>query len=209
MTTVGRVAVVDYGLSNLDSVGRALEELGATPYVVAHGSELGRPDHIVLPGVGAFVDAMANLRERGLDEALSEQVLGTGVPLLGICLGMQLLATKGTEGAPVEGLGWVAGEVVRIVPPDTDTRVPHVGWNEIEPTPDSPLFGGIETGSDFYFVHSFHLVPDQPGSVAASTPYAGGIVSAVQGPPQVFGVQFHPEKSQRVGFQVLANFLAI
>ena len=206
---MGRVAIVDYGLSNLDSVGRALEELGAMPYVVADGSQLGRPDHIVLPGVGAFVDAMANLRERGLDEALRDQVLGTGVPLLGICLGMQLLATKGTEGAPVEGLGWVPGEVVRIVPSDADTRVPHVGWNEIEPTAGCPLFCGVDAGSDFYFVHSFHLVPDQGTSVAATTPYAEGIVSAVQGPPQVFGVQFHPEKSQRAGFQVLSNFLAI
>ena len=201
------MAIIDYGLSNLDSVGRALEELGATPYVAADGAQLGCPDHIVLPGVGAFGDAMANLRERGLIAALEEQVLGTGVPLLGICLGMQLLAAKGTEGSPVEGLGWIAAEVVRIEPPDADTRVPHVGWNEIDPTPGCPLFAGIEAGADFYFVHSFHLVPDQGSSVAATTPYAGGIVSAVQGAPQVYGVQFHPEKSQRAGFQVLANFL--
>jgi glutamine amidotransferase len=212
------VAIVDYGLSNLDSVRRALEKLSARPYVVSHARDLAEPDRIVLPGVGAFPDAMENLVARGFDTALTEQV-AEGVPLLGICLGMQLLATKGTEGTPTPGLGWIAGEIARIEPPDPDTRVPHVGWNEVIPAPTGPLFDGVPEASDFYFVHSYHFVPDDPASVAATTPYAGGIVSAVQGPsgpserrtspPNVFGVQFHPEKSQTAGFRVLANFLGV
>lgn len=206
---MGSVAIIDYGLSNLDSVRRALEELSAQPYVVAHGTDLGRPDRIVLPGVGALPDAMANLAERELETALADQVLGREIPLLGICLGMQLLASKGTEVAPTPGLGWIAGEVVRIEPPDPVTRVPHVGWNEVDPSPGCPLFDGVPELADFYFVHSYHFVPDAPTSVGATTPYAGGIVSAVQGPPNVFGVQFHPEKSQDAGFRVLANFLEV
>ena len=204
-----RVALIDYGLSNLDSVGRALEELGAHPYVAASGAEVGKPDRIVLPGVGAFPDAMTNLRERGLDAALEDQVLGQGIPLLGICLGMQVLATKGTEGSPTPGLGWIAGEVVRIEATDSDTRVPHMGWNTVVPEPGCPLFEGVAPDADFYFVHSYHFVPDEPGSVAATTPYAQGLVSGVQDDQRVFGLQFHPEKSQQAGFQVLANFLAL
>lgn len=207
---MGSVAIIDYGLSNLDSVRRALEKLSARPYVASHAGDLGTPDRIVLPGVGALPDAMENLVARGFDTALAEQV-DDGVPLLGICLGMQLLATKGTEGTPTSGLGWIPGEIVRIEAPDPDTRVPHVGWNEVVPAANGPLFDQVPEASDFYFVHSFHFVPDDAASIAATTPYAGGLVSAVQGGGEsnVFGVQFHPEKSQTAGFRVLANFLEL
>ncbi|MCU0268690.1 MAG: imidazole glycerol phosphate synthase subunit HisH [Acidimicrobiales bacterium] len=202
-----RVALIDYGLCNLDSARRAIEENGGQPYVVTSGDRLGRPDHIVLPGVGAFPDAMANLRDRGLVEPLRDEVLVAGVPLLGICLGMQLLATSGDEAGGAQGLGWIPGTVVRLQARNGE-RVPHMGWNEIEPVAGATLLEGIASGTDVYFVHSFHLVPDDPTHIAARTPYCGGFVSAVHDGP-VFGVQFHPEKSQKTGFRVLANFLAM
>lgn len=205
---MGGVAIIDYGLCNLDSVRRACEELGATPHVVPDGDRLGHPDRIVLPGVGAFPDAMANLVERGLDAALKDQVVNNGIPLLGICLGMQLLASSSTEGGTTGGLGWIPGEVRRLVPTVGDPRVPHVGWNTVHPVGPSPLFAGVEGETDFYFVHSFHFVPDADGDIAATTPYADGLVSSVAH-DHVFGVQFHPEKSQRAGFRVLANFLEV
>lgn len=203
---MNRVAIIDYGLCNLDSVRRAVEELGGTPEIVASGDELGEPDHIVLPGVGAFPDAMANLRSRHLVDALEEQVNGVGVPLLGICLGMQLLAQRSHEEGMTEGLGWIEAEVVRLTPTATDTRIPHMGWNEVHQEAPSPLFDGVEDGADFYFVHGYHVVTPTPGVVLGTTPYCGGFVSSVGSGP-VFGVQFHPEKSQRAGFAVLSNFL--
>jgi glutamine amidotransferase len=205
---MNRVALVDYGLSNLDSVRRAVEEVGGRPYVVAAGSEMGEPNHVILPGVGAFGDGIRNLQDRDLVNAIADQVHDVGVPLLGICLGMQLLAEKGFEGGEHPGLGWIAGHVVRLEPTESDWRIPHVGWNEVHPTEGSPLFEGMAPGSDFYFVHSYHFVPDDPDDVRATTPYAGGFVSAV-GNGLVFGAQFHPEKSQRTGFAVLRNFLAL
>jgi glutamine amidotransferase len=138
---------------------------------------------------------------------LRERVLDERVPLLGICLGMQLLASLGFEGGETAGLGLIGGEVRRLRPADPDTRIPHVGWNEVEPVRDSPLFAGVASRTDFYFVHSFHFVPAEPADALARTPYAAGFVSAVSR-GSVFGVQFHPEKSQRPGFQVLINFLA-
>jgi imidazole glycerol-phosphate synthase subunit HisH len=204
---VNRVAIIDFGVSNLDSVGRALEDAGASPYVVASGDDLGEPDRIVLPGVGAFDVAMANLAGRGLDRALDVAVVDRGTPLLGICLGMQLLASEGTEGGVTAGLGWVPGRVVRLEPQNGDRRIPHVGWNELVPG-SSPLFDGIESGTDVYFVHSYHVVPDSTSDIASMTPYCGGFVSAIDR-GTVFGVQFHPEKSQRAGAMILRNFLKI
>jgi glutamine amidotransferase len=202
------VAILDYGMCNLDSVARAVEECGATPVVTGEASELRKASRIILPGVGAFPDAMSNLRERSLDEVLGERVLNHGVPLLGICLGMQLLAGAGFEIEETAGLGWIAGEVRKIEPQADDRRIPHVGWNEVFFTSGDPLFRGIQPGRDFYFVHSYHFCPLHPEHVLATTPYAGGFVSAVAS-DLVFGVQFHPEKSQRAGFQVLRNFVAV
>lgn len=201
-----RVAVVDYGVSNLDSVARALEECGAAPYVTGDPAELAHASLMVLPGVGAFADGMRNLRERGLDQALRRQVLDNGVPLLGVCLGMHLLADRGMEGGETQGLGLVPGTVLKLEPDEPGTRVPHVGWNEVHPARPSPLLEGIEDGRDFYFVHSYHLACDDPADVLATTPYCGGIASAVQR-GVVAGVQFHPEKSQKAGFALLRNFV--
>jgi glutamine amidotransferase len=205
---VKHVAVVDYGMGNLDSVARAVEECGGRAVVTDREDEIGRATHVILPGVGAFGDGIRCLRQRGLDEILRAQVLSTGVPFLGICLGMQMLATRGREGGEVAGLGWVDGEVRRLQPAGGDTRIPHIGWSEVVPTGPSPLFAGIEPGRDFYFVHSYHLVCHDPADVVACTPYCGGFVSAIAR-GSIHGVQFHPEKSQRVGFALLRNFLAL
>jgi glutamine amidotransferase len=204
------VAIVDYGMCNLDSVRRAFEELGAHAFVTDDPVGLERADRIVLPGVGAFPDAMHNLRARGLDDALTKQVLDGGAPFLGICLGMQLLAANGHEGETTDGLGWLDAEVVRFAPDaaDREMRVPHIGWNDVEAVDDSPLFAGIPPLADFYFVHSFHMRCDDPSDVLATTPYCGGFVSAIAR-GNVFATQFHPEKSQHYGLRVLRNFLEL
>jgi imidazole glycerol-phosphate synthase subunit HisH len=205
---VQRVAIVDYGMCNLDSVKRALEEVGARPYVTDDPADLDAADRIVLPGVGAFPDAMANLRARGLDDALAKQVLHERAPFLGVCLGMQLMAAIGEEVEATQGLGWVDASVVRFVATAADPRIPHVGWNEVTPVGDSQLFTGIPPGADFYFVHSFHIACADSEDVLATTPYCGGFTSALQR-GDAYGVQFHPEKSQQWGLRLLANFLTV
>ena len=203
-----KVAIVDYGMGNLGSVARTVEECGGSPLITNKAHDLEVANYVVLPGVGAFAIGMRNIRERGLDELLTAQVIGKGIPFLGICLGMQLLATKGWEGDETNGLGWIEGEVKRLQPDGQNVRIPHVGWNEVILTQASPLFSGILSGKDYYFVHSYHLLCRHERDVIARTPYCGGFVSAV-GRDNIFGVQFHPEKSQRLGFQVIRNFLAL
>lgn len=202
-----RVAIVDFGLCNLGSIARAVEECGAMPVVTDRPEDLEAASHIILPGVGAFSRAMARLRERALDQAMEEQVRSRGVPFLGICLGMQMLASRGYEGLETPGLGWIQGEVKRLEPGPQE-RVPHVGWNEVEQRRPCPLFDGIADAKDFYFVHSYHLQATSDEDVIARTPYTGGFVSAVSR-DSIFGVQFHPEKSQRPGLEMLRNFMAL
>jgi glutamine amidotransferase len=202
-----RVAIADYGLCNLDSVRRAVEECGGRALVTDQPADLESADKIILPGVGAFPDAMRNLRDRGLDRALTEQVMGAAVPFLGICLGMQLIAERGDEVAETPGLGWISAVVTRLVPNGTDRRVPHIGWNEVHPVAANPLFHDLPSTADFYFVHSYHVVCQEPADVIGTTPYCGEFTSALQH-NNIYGVQFHPEKSQRSGFQLLRNFLA-
>jgi glutamine amidotransferase len=202
------VAIVDYGMCNLDSVRRAVEECGGTPVVTDRVEDIETATHIVLPGVGSFRDGMHNLKQRSLDVILREQVVARHIPFLGICLGMQMLATKGWEGGETDGLGWIDGEVRKLEPAGEDRRIPHIGWDEVAVAGTSPLFNGIGSGKDFYFVHSFHFCCQNERDVLAHTSYCGGFVSAV-GRGQVFGVQFHPEKSQRAGFQLLKNFLSV
>jgi imidazole glycerol-phosphate synthase subunit HisH len=203
---VTHVAIVDYGMCNLDSVRRAVEECGGRAVVTDEADEIEAADRIIMPGVGAFPDAIRNLTERGLEKVLEEQVRNEGAPFLGICLGMQLLASLGFEGGETEGLGWIEGEVRRLDPTDEDRRIPHVGWDEVYPVGASALFDGIEPGLDFYFVHSYHLSCCSEEDVAATTPYCGGFTSAVSR-GNVHAVQFHPEKSQRHGLRLLRNFL--
>jgi glutamine amidotransferase len=205
---MNRVAIIDYGLCNLDSVARAIEECGGEATITDQAHDVERATHIILPGVGAFSKAMANIKEHALDRIMREQVFEKQIPFLGICLGMQLLAAIGKEGGDHEGLGWISGEVRRLEPTPSETRVPHIGWNEVHFQRESPLFKGIPSGRDFFFVHSYHLACQEPEDIVACTPYMGGFVSSIHR-DWIFGVQFHPEKSQRGGFQVLKNFMAI
>ena len=200
------VLIVDYGMGNIASARRAIEECGAEVLVSGDPADIRAADRIVLPGVGAFPVAMARLRETGWVNALRSAVHDDGLPLLGVCLGMQLLADESDEVTKTQGLGLIPGRVERIVPTDAAERVPHVGWNEVRHN-GGALFQGVPSGSDFYFVHSYRFVPVSDDAILATTPYAGETVSAV-GNDRVAGVQFHPEKSSRVGFRLLKNFLA-
>ena len=201
-----KVAVVDCGMSNLGSVTRALHELGANPYLASSPEQLRHADRMILPGVGSFGDGMACLTEKGLDEGIREQVR-TGKPILGICLGMQLLATSGTEGGERPGLGLVPGVVKRLDALGCRLRVPHVGWNNVVLSARSrDLFAGIPEGTDFYFVHSFTLEVAHEQASAATVIYGVPLCAAVA-ENNVHGTQFHPEKSSKAGFRLLRNFL--
>lgn len=203
-----KVAIIDYGMGNLDSVARAVEESGGHPVVTNQPGDLAQAQYLILPGVGAFADGMRNIRALHLETVLHEQVFQHGIPLLGICLGMQLLASKGFEGGETPGLGWIAGEVKLLEPDQPGVRVPHIGWNAVYPHQPSPLMTGIAPGRDFYFVHSYHFVCSNPEHVLATTPYCGEFASIV-GAEHIFGAQFHPEKSQRFGLQFIRNFLSL
>lgn len=202
------LVVVDYGMGNLGSVKRSFEETGATVLLTQNPDDLKKASKIVLPGVGAFPDGMKALKAAGWDVALKENVVNQGKPLLGICLGMQLLATVGYEGEKTKGLGFIEGSVEKLVPTNNETRIPHIGWNEVNPLQEVALFKGIELATDYYFVHSFHFIPEHDEHILASTPYCDSVVSAV-GKANIFGVQFHPEKSSKAGFKLINNFLNI
>ena len=201
-----RVAIIDYGMCNLGSVRRAFEECGAGVEVSDDPGALEGASHIVLPGVGSYRDGMANIRGKGWDEAIRKAV-ADGKPLLGICLGMQLLSDRGTEGGGADGLGLIPGEVTRLAEAGPGERIPHVGWNEVRHGGGDPAFEGIRDGMDFYFVHSYHFRTSDPSYVVARTPYCGSFASAVRS-GNVLGVQFHPEKSSLSGFRLIRNFLA-
>lgn len=195
------------GMGNLGSVRQALEECGAEVRVSTRPEDLPWADRLILPGVGAFATGMKRLREGGWITPLNQALANPRVRLLGICLGMQLLADSGEEGGLTPGLGFLPGHVTRLNVQAATERLPHVGWNEVHPVRPHWLWEGIPDGTDFYFVHSYHLIPAQPGIALATTPYAGGFVSVI-GKENILGVQFHPEKSSRPGFQLLRNFLA-
>ncbi len=198
------IALVDYGAGNLRSVANALKAAGADGVAVTADPNVVRAaDRIVLPGVGAFKACIEALRGvPGLVEAMAERVLVGGAPFLGICVGMQLLADRGIEFGVTEGLGWIGGEVRAIEPSDPRIKVPHMGWNDVEPMHHTPLI----VPGEAYFLHSYHFVPEEGASVAAMTDHGGGLVAAV-GQDNVLGVQFHPEKSQDYGLALLGRFL--
>lgn len=202
------IAIIDYGHGNMDSIARAVQECGGKPIVTSSASDIERSTHIILPGVGAFASGMGSIKKMGLDVVLTDHVINSGIPFLGICLGMQLLAKKGFEGGECLGLGWINAEVKRLEPEKPSTRIPHVGWNEVQYTQNSPLFIGIPNGKDFYFTHSYHMLCNDQREVFAVTQCCGGFVSVV-GQRNIWGVQFHPEKSQKYGFQLLRNFVAL
>lgn len=201
------LALIDYGAGNLHSVRNALVAAGVQHVVVTADPDLVRgARRIVLPGVGSFRTCYQGLVSKpGLIEALEERVLGDGVPFLGICVGMQLLATRGLEFGETPGLGWIAGDVKPIERTDPAIKIPHMGWNDVEPMPHHDGATLIEPG-EAYFLHSYHFVPDDGHHVAAMTDHGGGLVAAVAR-DNILGVQFHPEKSQRYGLDLLARFL--
>ena len=199
-----RLALIDYGAGNLHSVANALRAAGAADVTLtADPQVVRRADRVVLPGVGAYKACAEALRGvTGMIDALEERVLVDGVPFLGICVGMQLLASRGVEHGVTEGLDWIAGEVRLIERTDPAIKIPHMGWNDVLPAPHAPL---VEPG-EAYFLHSYHFVPADGHHVAAMTDHGGGLVAAVAR-DNVVGVQFHPEKSQAYGLALLANFL--
>ena len=210
------VAVIDYGSGNLHSAAKAFEraarESGHDQPIVVTGDpdRVARADRIVLPGVGAFADCRRGLDGvPGMVDALDAAVRKNGRPFFGICVGMQLMAERGREYRVTPGLGWIAGEVDRIAPQDNDLKIPHMGWNTLNVLSAHPLLDGIPLGPDglhAYFVHSFELKPSHRNDLVAQADY-GGPLTAIVGRDNMVGTQFHPEKSQRLGLKLIANFL--
>ena len=206
-------ALVDYDSGNLHSAQKAFErmahEAGAGTIVVTSEPDVvAKADRIVLPGDGAFPACRHALdRFTGLFEAIEEGVHRQGKPFLGICIGMQMMASRGLEFEPTEGFGWIPGEVDRITPADAHLKVPHMGWNDLVLDQPHPVFAGLKTGDHAYFVHSYHFKVARPEHLLAHVDYAGPI-TAIVGRDNIVGTQFHPEKSQRTGLRLISNFLA-
>jgi glutamine amidotransferase len=205
LADIVETVIIDYGMGNLRSVEKALESVGGRPLISGDPEKVRNAGRLILPGVGAFGDAMENLRRKGLDTAIRHAVLN-GKPLLGLCLGLQLLFTHSEEFGSHEGLDLIAGKVLKINEPGL--RVPHIGWNQIEGARPNPLLEGIPEGSYFYFVHSFYVEPEDPGDILRWTSY-GRPFCSIACRDKVWGAQFHPEKSQDTGKHLLRNFLAI
>ena len=198
------IAVVDYGAGNLRSVAKAVEAAGGDVAVTADPAEVGKADRIVLPGVGAFAHCIGALKGvPGMVEALERRVVEQGAPFLGVCVGMQLLADRGTEHGVTGGLGWIGGEVTRLTPDDAALKIPHMGWTDVIPRAAHPVLAA----GTAYFVHSYRFAPSDPATLLADCDYGGAFAAAV-GRDNILGVQFHPEKSQAYGLGVLRAFLA-
>jgi len=197
------IAIIDYQMGNLRSVQKGFEKVGHTATITSDPAVLARAEKVVLPGVGAFGDAMAELKRRDLVEPI-RQAVDSGKPFLGVCLGLQLLFDVGYENGRHEGLGIVPGEVVRFELP-SEYKVPHMGWNQLSILRPSPLLAGLESGVYCYFVHSYYVVPQDPTVIAAEASYSSPFCAAIWR-DNLFATQFHPEKSQRDGLQMLKNF---
>ena len=216
MEKTAKVVIVDYGAGNLHSAAKSFEraareaETGHEIIVSSNHAEVAAAERIVLPGVGAFADCKAGLEAvPGMIDALQKAVREDGKPFLGICVGMQLMATRGLEHGRCDGLGWIDGEVDAIKPGDPALKIPHMGWNTLGVINDHPLLAGIETGESglhAYFVHSYHLAATDQSCLVARTDY-GGLVTAMVAKDNMVGTQFHPEKSQALGLRLIANFL--
>jgi imidazole glycerol-phosphate synthase subunit HisH len=202
------IAIIDYGMANLRSVQKAFEQVGTPAEIITRPEEIDAADKIVLPGVGAFKDAIATLREQDLAGPIIRHI-DRGKPFLGICLGLQMLFDVGYEDGEHRGLGVLQGQCIRF---DVDTRlglkVPHMGWNQLDICRPSPLFRDLPAGCGVYFVHGYHVVPADPSVIATTTHYGGRFVSSIRR-ENVYATQFHPEKSQKVGLQILANFAGL
>lgn len=202
------IGIIDYGMGNLKSVFNAFTALGASPAILESPAALADVSHVVLPGVGAFGDGMANLRRNGWIPAMERVVLEGRRPFLGICLGMQLLATRGEEHGNFEGLNWIKGAVIRLQDQGGTLRIPHIGWDDAVPVSDRGVYkDGIAKGGVFYFVHSYHFQPEQESVVDGWCDYGQRFAASIA-QDNVWAVQYHPEKSQKAGLQVLKNFIA-
>jgi glutamine amidotransferase len=201
-----KIGIIDYGMGNLCSVSNAVAYWGCSPEILTSPSEIENCDRLILPGVGAFPDCMRNLTLKEFIAPLNSAVIDRKIPILGICLGMQAFAEFGHEGGVTKGLGWIRGVCERIQPNQPELRVPHIGWNTLDYAVDSPLFKGLRAGSHVYFVHSYHLACASDSDVIATAEHGCRITAAVQR-GNIFGTQFHPEKSQEPGLQILKNFL--
>lgn len=201
------ISIIDYGLGNLRSVVGAVKKVGFEPIISSRVEELRMAEKLILPGVGAFGDGMKNLRERGLIEPLTEMVVRGKKPILGICLGAQLLSKSSEEFGYHEGLGWLDANVVRLNPAG-GLRVPHVGWNDCIQVKPAVLFEDVPQDALFYYVHSFHIVCNIPELVIGECEYGMKVTAAVQ-LDNIYATQFHPEKSQQHGLRVLKNFLTL
>ena len=209
------VAIIDYGSGNLRSAAKAFERSAREAGLIAEVQITSDPDqvaaasHIVLPGVGAYGDCIRGLRAcDGMVDVLNRAVIEGGRPFLGICVGMQLLATVGREFGDHDGLGWIDGEVVPLAPGDASLKIPHIGWNDMNITNGAghPVLAGLDTGAHANFVHSFHFKPSSPDHILAEADY-GGAVAAIVGRDNIIGTQFQPEKSQNTGLRLITNFL--
>lgn len=201
------IAIVDYGMGNVRSIYNALQYLGQDPCITANPGVIDSATHLILPGVGAFGDAVKNLEKRNLTELLNYQVIEKGKPFLGICLGLQLLAKSSQEHGFHIGLGWFDADVVRFQFKEKELKVPHMGWNDITPEVEHPLFENLREGQfSFYFVHSYYISCNQPVNIAASCEYGIKFTAAIYR-DNIFATQFHPEKSQDNGIQILENFI--
>jgi len=200
------IVVLEYGMGNLDSVVRAFSKAGSSVKVSAAAADISAASGIVLPGVGAYAEAMRNLRERGLVDLLHRRVLCERVPVLGICLGFQLMTAHGEEG-DADGLGWLGGVTRRFrFAPDSGVKIPHMGWNDVQGHSESPIFDGIDPRACFYFAHSYHVTEPVPGASLTTSAYGGTFISSASLNGHIFGTQFHPEKSYENGIRILANF---
>lgn len=211
-----RVAVIDYGSGNLRSAVKAFERAASEASIDAEidltsdADRVRTADRIVLPGVGAYADCKAGLDAvSGMVDVLHERVRDGSTPFLGICVGMQLMSSRGLEKTTTKGLDWISGDVVEMTPDDANLKIPQIGWNTLEPTADHPIFDGIELGENglhAYFVHSYHLETQDQASVIATTHY-GQPITAIVARDNMIGTQFHPEKSQTLGLALISNFL--
>jgi glutamine amidotransferase len=202
------LAILDYGMANLRSVQKGFEQVGHRANIISSPEEIKKADKLILPGVGAFQDAIATVRQKNFDQPILDHI-HSGKPFLGICLGFQMLFDVGYEDGQHKGLGLFRGKCVRF---DVDTKlglkVPHMGWNQLDLKNPSPLFRDLKPASSVYFVHGYHVVPDDSSLIATTTDYGGPFVSSIWR-DNVMATQFHPEKSQKVGLQILSNFASL
>lgn len=203
-----QICIIDYGIGNVGSVKNALQLLDITAVISSDKKIIQEATHLILPGVGSFGDGMKNLKKRNLINILREEVMVNKKKILGICLGMQLFASRGYEHGEFEGLDFIPGEVIQIDVTESKLRLPHIGWNNVTMVKDKTITQGFKQEPIFYFVHSFHFVPEEKSVVAGTYSYGKTMVAIIES-GNIFGVQFHPEKSHSDGLQILKNFINI